>query len=458
MKKLYPISLFVFLFFSLSPNSNAAPDTIILDMNNLTSPDMVKEFYESRNYEPAWTKQGKYSLKAYSFIYLLNNAQYYGLNSENYHLKELMTLKDARPSDKNTGRMESLLTDSFFTFANHLESGQLEKETLTLRGIDKEGESINIAFLENALKSHSIKAELESLEPAHPNYQKLKAELERKLENLYKNSFWSEKDGNELKLEIQKLALNMERWRWEDEEFGNRYIFVNLPSFMLEVWEDDKVTMTSKIIVGSARQKTPIMTSQINNYIIHPTCVPEQILAEELIPIIIKDPSYISRNNYEVLDKGKLIDASTITWDSYIEETFPYVLRQPDPDHKTLGHIKFMLDSTSMIHDRESGLLFFRNIRALSSGCIIIEKAEDLAQYLVLGEDGLSPYQLKEMLERQAYKEVKVMQPLNVYVRYFTADGTKMYTDVYGMDQSLLAYFDDIVKWERSNLNLQRTR
>lgn len=458
MKNLYSICLLVFIFLSSAHGSKATTDTVVLDMAKLSAPELVKQFYEARDYEPAWTKQGKYSIKAYSFIYLLNNAQYYGLNSENYHVKELMSLKDAIPSSKNTGRMESLLTDSFFSFAHHLKSGQLDKETLMFRELKWDEDTHYVAFLENALRSHSIKSELESLEPTHPNYQSLKASLQIKLDDLYKNSLWADKDSDKIKMEIQTLALNMERWRWEDGDFAKRHILVNLPSYMLEVWEDGEVIMASKVIVGSPRQKTPTMNSEIKSYIIHPNVVPEQILAEELLPIIIKDPTYLSRNNYEILDNDIIIDASSIAWDTFDKEPFPYMLRQPDPDHKSLGIIKFALDSTSLIHDSESRLLFFRNLRALSGGCIIVEKAEDLAQYLIAGDEELSPNQLKEMIENQMYREVEVKQPIYVYVRYFTSDGIKTYQDIYGMDKSLLAYFDDMVKWEKNNMNLQRTR
>jgi len=458
MKKLYSLPLLIFILISMTRPSIATQDTIVLHMDRLSSPELVKEFYESRGYEPAWTKQGKYSLKAYSFLHLLNNAQYYGLNSDNYHLKELLALKDAKPSSKNTGRMESLLTDSFFTFALHLKKGQLSNETSKIREKKTEDTQQDIAFLENALRSASLKSELESLEPAHPNYQKLKAKLQNKLDDHFKNALWTGKNSDDLKTEIQKLALNMERWRWEEGSFAEKHILVNLPSFMLEVWENGEVTMASKVIVGSSRQKTPMSDSQIESFIIHPTYIPEKILAEELLPIILKDPTYLSRNNYEILDNGKLIEASSISWDGYDEETFPYALRQPDPDHKSLGIIKFELDSTNLIHDSESKLHFVRNLRALSGGCVIIEKAEDLAQYLAMDEEGISSSQLKEMFKQKAYAKVEINEPMHVYIRYFTADGTKIYQDVYGMDKALLVYFDDMVQWDRSNYNLQRTR
>jgi len=458
MKKLYPIPLLLGIFIFFTQYNYAASDTLLLNMSKLSSPELVQEFYQSRSFQPAWTKNGKYSIKAYSFLHILANAQFYGLNSENYHLNELVALKEARPSVKNAGRIESLLTDSFITFANHLKKGQLDKNDLKIRETNNDASQQDILFLEKALRSPSIKSELESLEPAHPHYHKLKARLHQKLEEISKNNLWIGKHSDELKAEIQLLALNMERWRWEENNFTSRHILVNLPSFMLEVWEDGEITMTSKVIVGSSRQKTLLRDGQIKSYIIHPTCIPEDILTGELLPIIIKDPTYLTRNNYEILENGKLIEGSSITWESYENNPFPYVLRQPDPAHKSMGIVKFEMDTVNLIHDSESKLHFVRNLRALSGGCIAIEKAEDLAKYLMKGKEGSNPAQIDEWFKHQAYRKIDIEEPIQVYIRYFTADGSKIYQDIYGRDKHLLAYFDDLVNWDKNNYNLQRTR
>jgi len=462
MKKLYLRSpyifiLYIFFTFSLISHASAVSDSISLDLTKTHSPELVNSFYESRDYRPAWTRQGKYSVRAYRFINILNHAQYYGLNPNNYHIHELLALKDADASEQNTGRMEALLTDGFFAFAHHLEKGQLDKRTLKLKQ-KSEGHNADILFLENSLRSPTLKSDLESLQPSHPYYHKLKAELQEKLDAFNNNALWAGKKTEELRQDILKLALNMERWRWEDSTYTDRHIFVNLPSYKLEVWENGEVTMESKVLVGTARQRTHNQDSQIDRYIIHPTLVPKEMLAEELIPLIVKDPAYLTTNEYELLDGDNPVDASTLDWEAYSVDNFPYIVRQPDPNHRSMNFLKFNLDSTGIIHDSESSSLFFRNVRAFSGGCIIMEKAKDLALYLAKDNEEITLSDMEAYFAGNAYKEITVKHPMHVYVRYFTADGSEMYQDIYDQDQPLLAYFNDMVKGKKSNMNLQRSR
>jgi len=463
MKKQYsrlPLSgiFYIFFIYGLTANATSTSDSVSLELNKIYSPELVTSFYEAREYRPAWTRQGKYSIRAYRLINILNHAQYYGLNPNNYHIQEILALKDADTSEKNTGRMEALLTDGFFAFAHHLEKGQLNSKTLRLKQRESTEHTADIIFLENALRSPTLKSDLESLQPSHPHYHRLKKDLHEKLGAFNNNTLWTGKKTEELRQDILKLALNMERWRWEGKTFPDRHIFVNLPSYKLEVWENGEVALESKIIVGTARQRTPPQDSQIDRYIIHPTIVPKEILDEELIPLFINDPAFITDYGYEVYDGVNLVDPSTIDWDEYELDNFPYALRQPDPDHKSLDLVKFNLDSTGIIHDSDSYSLFFRNVRAFSGGCIIMEKAKDLAHYLVKDDTEIASSDLEDYFSGNDYKEIMVKIPVQVFIRYFTADGLEMYQDIYDQDHPLLAYFNDMVKEKKSNMNLQRTR
>jgi len=454
------IILFIFsnIFQGNAGTYRSFSDSVILQTDNIHSPTSVSSFYQSRGHKPAWTKKGKYSIKAYRLIQILNHAQYYGLNPENYHLKEILALKDAPTSEKNTGRMETLLTDSFIAFGHHLKYGQLNRETLEINHHLMEGNRLDIHFFENALNAPSLRAELERLEPSHPHYGKLKETLFTKLEAYNNNTLWAGKKNEELRQDILKLALNMERWRWEDKDFEDRHVFVNLPSYKLEVWENGAVSLESKIIVGSARHKTSVHDSGIEKLIVHPNLVPKEKVAEELLPIITKDPTFLSSNGYEVLDGNEPLDISTIAWETYEEDDFPYVVRNNDPIHTSMALIRFDIDSTGVWHDAESNSLFYRNVRALSGGCIILEKARDLAIYLVNDGPEITPNQVEDYVKGNEYKEIPVQRPLPVYIRYFTADGSEIYADIYDEDNSLMAYFSNMVKKNKDDFNLQRIR
>src|SRR5690606_26657504 len=89
---------------------------------------------------------------------------------------------------------------------------------------------------------------------------------------------------------IEKLKVNMERWKWFPEDFGESYIFINIPEYKLYfVFEKDTLE-TKRIVVGKPSRKTPILTSKINNLVFNPTwTVPPTILKEDLLPSASKN-------------------------------------------------------------------------------------------------------------------------------------------------------------------------
>ena len=55
----------------------------------------------------------------------------------------------------------------------------------------------------------------------------------------------------------------MERWRWLPDDFGPRYILVNIPSFKMSVFESGKQVMESKVVVGRQERQTPTFTANM---------------------------------------------------------------------------------------------------------------------------------------------------------------------------------------------------
>ncbi|MDG6896368.1 hypothetical protein A6A20_12245 [Volucribacter amazonae] len=70
-------------------------------------------------------------------------------------------------------------------------------------------------------------------------------------------------------------------------------------------------------------------------------------------------------------------------------KNFPYRLRQRPGDDSALGRYKFNMPSSDAIylHDTPRKDLFSRKNRALSSGCVRVEKSDELAT-LLLNEVG----------------------------------------------------------------------
>lgn len=94
-------------------------------------PTLVAQFYESRDYQPAWTDRD-YALQ---MLQLLKSSEDEGLNPADYHYDELVELREEYQktwSDKDQlrARAEVLLTDGILLYAKHLQQGKVDPRTL----------------------------------------------------------------------------------------------------------------------------------------------------------------------------------------------------------------------------------------------------------------------------------------------------------------------------------------
>ena len=182
-----------------------------------------------------------------------------------------------------------------------------------------------------------------------------------------------------LNLSVEKritcLKLNMERWRWFPDNFGERYILVNIPAFELHVVDGNKRIDTLRVIVGKRYRKTPIMSEQMTYLEFNPYWnIPRKIARKDILPQVRKDPLYLTRKGIRVFDgwdqHANELAPSNIPWESFAQNHFPYRLRQDPSSVNALGQIKFMFPNphSIYIHDTPSKTLFNHHERAFSSG------------------------------------------------------------------------------------------
>jgi murein L,D-transpeptidase YcbB/YkuD len=246
---------------------------------------------------------------------------------------------------------------------------------------------------------------------------------------------------------IEAIEANLERWRWISDNLGERYIRVNIANFELQVIENGEAVFHSPAIVGRLYKETPVFSSAMKYLVINPDwAIPPEILKSEIIPDIIKNPNYLTEKNMKVLRMdGSEIDPSTIVWDSTLLKSFPYMIRQESGRNNPLGHIKFIFPNeySVYIHDTPSRSLFLRSTRTFSHGCIRINKAHELAEYLLKDDPEWNPSQLQKAIDQGQERTIILPNPVPVHILYLTAwaddDGTPCFCkDIYNRDQSLI--------------------
>jgi murein L,D-transpeptidase YcbB/YkuD len=227
---------------------------------------------------------------------------------------------------------------------------------------------------------------------------------------------------------LHQIQVNLERWRWLPKELGNRYVFVNLANFELEVVEAGRGVMDMRIIVGKDYRRTPVFSGKMTYLVLNPSWhVPAKIARLDKLPLIKKDPGYLSREHFRVLEgwgaDAKEIDPATIHWSKVSRGNFRYHFVQDPGPWNALGRVKFMFPNhfDVYIHDTPSRELFEKTVRTFSSGCIRIEKPLQLAEYVLAGDPKWNSEALLAALEIGQEQTVRLPAPIPVHVLYWTA-------------------------------------
>lgn len=403
----------------------------------------VRMFYSQRHDQLFWTSGMRCSDAADSVETFIENIRYYGLFPADYHFNEINSLRKELNSEKNVFRLEALLTDAYLTMYRHITWGK------AMVGSDQT-DSSGIALLNNPSYCGDIIKNITCAEPSFQGYVQLKQGLKQLLESLstvQRNAALSDSAfvPSDLENQLQTISVNLERWRAERSSFGDKYIFINIPSFMLYLVENDSVILASKIIVGKPETPTPTLSGVIECFITYPYWhVPRKIAIEEYLPAIQSDSTFITRNNFDVLDRqGNVLNPDSLEWMLFHKNYFPVSLRQREGEDNALGVIKFIFDNPYAVylHDTNARKLFWSKERAFSHGCIRMEKAVELAHYLVTGNlRKNSPY-VDRFLREKMRNTIALRTPIPVHIRYYTCDFNNnklhFYADIYRKDNTL---------------------
>ncbi len=245
---------------------------------------------------------------------------------------------------------------------------------------------------------------------------------------------------------IDQIRVNLERQRSWKRPAGGDYLLVNVPAFTAYVYQKDRLSWATKVIVGDIEDETPEFESKLTTVVFNPTwSVPYSIASEELLPEIRRDPAFLARGNYRVVDRdGGSVDPDSVDWSVIRRSTFPYTLVQQAGPGNELGQVKFLFPNRYSVcmHDTPGKALFERERRAFSHGCIRVDEPLRLAEVL-LGRDGWTRADIDARLRSGHTSTVALEQPWPISLLYWTvdvaADGTLVfYDDLYGRDAAVL--------------------
>jgi len=296
---------------------------------------------------------------------------------------------------------------------------------------------------------------------------------------------------------IDKIKLTLERFRWNNYTDSSKYILVNIPDFMLYIFEKGEIVFKSKVCTGSRRPKyyenqwkvykktkrwsdkpddweTPNLYGKISYMVLNPTWnVPQSIMREEIIYKMKKDSSYLRTHNFKVFLDTAEIDPDSIKIRDLTVERIPFRIIQDPGAGNALGKIKFIFNNPYGIylHDTPNRPPFKNDNRAVSHGCVRVENPLPIAEFLlrdnprwnidflkieiglkVDNKEAVKEYaEKRESLRKYASlgktTDVVLPQKVQLYIDYYTAwvddSGVVNFrADVYDRDKVLLNYLE----------------
>lgn len=301
-------------------------------------------------------------------------------------------------------------TDRFNKLSSDLALGHVRGEArigwhLVDNDLDEAGQR---ALLVSALNENRVADSLNGLLPTHPQYASLKSALTVTPR--------AEVD------KLNKIRLNMDRWRWLPRDLGPKYIIVNVPSYYATLVENGVTRWKTRAVAGAIKTPTPQLNATAVGVILNPWWeVPKSIAPE-----VAGKPGYVAV-------KGK--DGKVQRW------------RQPPGPTNALGMLKFVMynEQNIYLHDTNAKSRFNSQIRAASHGCIRTKDVLELATMLLGDDNGeWTPERIQGTLAEKKTVQANFVKPLPVYVVYFSVaannDGSIVrYDDVYKRDSKVIA-------------------
>ncbi|MFC6487722.1 L,D-transpeptidase family protein [Nitratireductor sp. GCM10026969] len=247
--------------------------------------------------------------------------------------------------------------------------------------------------------------------------------------------------GESKQARIRKVVLALERLRWHPSYFGNTRVMINAASYTASFVEEGEERLSMRAVVGKPSNQTNFFHDEIEYVEFNPYWgVPRSILINEKLPKLRRDPGYLDRTGYEVINSaGRRVPSASIDWSRY-GANIPFSVRQRPGPQNALGELKIMFPNTHNIymHDTPAKHLFGRDTRAYSHGCVRLQDpramaaavlettTDDVAREIGTGRNG----------RRNLPKKIPV------YVGYFTAwpersGAVGYYPDIYERDEKL---------------------
>lgn len=433
-------------------------------MIDFHSGELLQNYYQERDYKPGWVNDTGAKNLAGQFVEKLKSSEEEGLFPHEYNLPVIEDLIEDGHKEINSletlTAVELLLTDSFFIYISDLINGRINKEKGERVWV-QETENLDLIKLLQQITRHEdlsyLQAEVSRISPRQPQYEMLKEKLAELREvrdsDQYSISDLIREENEDLvpsfQQMIDKIIINMERLRWINQDPTKTHIIVNVPEFRLGFYRGGKVVREERVIVGTRNRETPFLSTAITGLVFNPRWyIPHSIAVKDFLPEIKEDIDYLDKKNVRVYErdgnKFEEKEPESINWKEIDEDDFDYYLWQDSGPWNALGDVIFQSPNSEhiFIHDTPDKSLFDHKIRTYSSGCVRVNNALKLAEYVVDDYTVKTVADMERVLANKKEVTLHLTERIPLHFVYFTLkvdrnEKLRILPDIYQRDPEL---------------------
>jgi L,D-transpeptidase YcbB len=447
----------------------------------------VEAYYQTRSYAPVWIDDGIENKRAKAATAYLGGVDADGLDPADYIVPSFAGDEAA------LAEAELKMTAAVLMYARHASTGRIHYSRVSPDILYNLVTPEPAEVLGKLVEAKNVGQALDSFEPPHAAYKALKAKLAEarggrssgrissgqtiklgmddprvptlrsrfglpeasdttfdkaladavkdyqkqrniKQTGVFDNATVDAMNGPGREHEADIILANMERWRWIPRDLGKAYVMVNIPEYILRVYDHNSLAWQTRVVVGLGGAKaTPILTETMKYITINPTWhVPQSIVHHEYLPALAQDPTVLSRMGLYV-SYGR--DGSVS-------------ITQPPGAGNALGRIRFNFPNKFSVyqHDTPDKYMFAHERRAYSHGCMRVQDPDKYAEVLLRianPSEAPSAERIRAMYgtgERDIQLQYQIPVHLTYQTAYVDANGRLVIReDIYGRDAKLIS-------------------
>jgi murein L,D-transpeptidase YcbB/YkuD len=368
----------------------------------------LRAFYAARGNKALWLDEFDRPSGAATMLWLrMRTSDRDGLDPKQFDLEKLGKLLDrAREGDpEDLAKADLALSDAFADYVKAMRSVGHADMLYENQALAPSAPNAFVA-LRDAAQAPSLEQYIDAMGWMSPFYAPLRKALD---------------DPQYSESQKAVILANLARVRAIPAIPKGKHILVDAANARLWMYDGDKVVDTMKVVVGNPELgETPMMAGWIRWAIENPYWeVPNDITQKEIAPDVLKSGvRYLKAHGYEVLDgwdsNSVVIDPASVDWRAVHDGTIQVHVRQRPGGENFMGKVKFEFPNPQGIylHDTPAKQLMKKDARQLSHGCIRMENAALMHQWLMGG-----PYPANATPE----DKVPLDKPVPIYVTYLTA-------------------------------------